>query len=469
MSSICVASSTPGPVAIIKGCFPAVEDVDLASDLPTLKILLQRKVYEHIFLDIDLLRGKNDSGADKSHLREHQTLQQLCPSAYIFIMADNARIRQAVEIVKAGASNYLTYPLIPDEVKYVVESVRDYARMELELSYLRNRVGHTDFTVNAQTRSPLMRAVYEKVGIAAPTNALILLTGETGTGKSVIARLIHNRSTRSANQFISLHCGAIPDTLIESELFGHEKGAFTGAVRRKLGKFELAHKGTLFLDEIATITPAAQIKLLQVLQEKTFQRVGGETSLDTDARIVASSNMELKKMVDNGQFRSDLYYRLNVFPIELPSLRERKEDIPLLIEFFIQQLKKKYPKDIHAAHPAVIEAFERYDWPGNVRELENLIERGYILETSQMLTPESFPSEFFAKNAPAACLPLDTSISLAEFREMAKESAERQYLMEVLTQNKGRINKSADQAGISTRQINKLLTKYKIRKEEFKL
>ena len=468
MPSICVATTDKGSVSVIAGCFPASEAVEVNADLAGLKALLLRRAFDYIFLDIDILRGKNDGSPDRNLVREYQSFHQLCPTAYLFVMAPNGRVRQAVEIVKAGASNYLTYPLNPDEVKYVAESVRDFARMELELTYLRNRVGPTDFTVNAQTRSPIMKPVYEKVNIAAPTNALILLTGETGTGKSVIARLIHTRSARSANQFISLHCGAIPDTLIESELFGHEKGAFTGAVRRKLGKFELAHKGTLFLDEIATITPAAQIKLLQVLQEKTFQRVGGESSFETDARIVASSNMDLKKMSDAGLFRSDLYYRLNVFPIEIPPLRTRKEDIPLLIDFFIQQLKKKYPKDIREVHPSVIEAFERYDWPGNVRELENLIERGYILEASQVLSPESFPGELFVKNAPTACLPLDTSVSLAEFREMAKENAERQYLEEILTQNKGRINKSATQAGISTRQTSKLLTKYKIRKEDFK-
>jgi len=205
-----------------------------------------------------------------------------------------------------------------------------------------------------------------------------------------------------------------------------------------------------------------------VLQERTFQRVGGEVTLETDARVVASSNKDLKKMVELGEFRSDLFYRLNVFPIEIPALRNRKEDIPLLIDCFIQELKAKYPKEINSVAPEVIRAFESYDWPGNVRELENLIERAYILETTPTLSPESFPGELFAKSAPAACLPLDTSMSLADFRELAKENAERQYLREVLAQCRGRINRSAERAGISTRQLNKLLTRYSIRKQDFK-
>jgi transcriptional regulator with GAF, ATPase, and Fis domain len=313
-----------------------------------------------------------------------------------------------------------------------------------------------------------MREVLEKVRAVAPTKSTVLLTGETGTGKGVVAKLIHSHSHRREKHFISTHCGAIPDTLLESELFGHEKGAFTGAIRRKLGKFELAHGGTIFLDEIGNITPSAQIKLLQVLQEKSFQRVGGEATIEVDVRIITATNTDLKKLSDQDSFRRDLYYRLSVFPIEIPPLRDRREDIPLISRSILGRLNKFHLKDIQDIHPQVLEAFDRYQWPGNIRELENLIERAYILETSSVLTPEGFPSELFTgRDAQAQLLP-DTALTLAEARRRGIETIERQYLRGLLSVNEGRIGKTAEAAGISARQLHKLMTKYRMRKEEFK-
>jgi transcriptional regulator with GAF, ATPase, and Fis domain len=256
--------------------------------------------------------------------------------------------------------------------------------------------------------------------------------------------------------------------LLESELFGHEKGAFTGAVRMKRGKFELAQSGTIFLDEIGTITPAAQVKLLRVLQDKTFNRVGGEIELLTDARIIAATNADLSSMSVQGEFRKDLFYRLNVFPIALPSLKERKEDILLLIDQLLKKLNDNHGKNIHRVHPQVITALQNYEWPGNIRELENLMERAYILETSQDLTPENFPAELFEFDNPAAFLPIDTYKPLAEARQIAVEDFERQYLKELFSRTKGRVNLAASEAGISTRQLNKLMAKHGIRKEAFK-
>jgi transcriptional regulator with GAF, ATPase, and Fis domain len=269
-------------------------------------------------------------------------------------------------------------------------------------------------------------------------------------------------------QFIGVHCGAIPDTLLESELFGHEKGAFTGAVRQKLGKFELAHGGTIFLDEIGTITPAAQIKLLQVLQDGTFQRVGGEQLIETDCRIIAASNADLSAMVAKELFRRDLYYRLNVFPIRIPSLRDRREDIPQLTEIFLKRMNRFSHRGIHYVHPAVMEAFQRYPWPGNIRELENLVERACILETSSILTPTSFPAELFADALHASPMPVETGLTLANVRGRAVEEAEKRYLREVLSRNGGKINRTAETAGVTVRQINKLMRKYGIAKEEFR-
>ena len=313
-----------------------------------------------------------------------------------------------------------------------------------------------------------MQNVFMNVRSVSPTKSTVLLTGETGTGKGVLAKIIHKYSNRKDEQFISVHCGAIPDTLLESELFGHEKGSFTGAIKKKLGKFEIAEGGTLFLDEIGTITPAAQIKLLQVIQDNTFQRVGGVDTIEANIRIIAATNIDLKQLCDEKKFRFDLYYRLNVFPIELPPLRERKEDIPLLIEVFLNRLNKFHSKSIYDVHPKVIEAFQHYSWPGNIRELENVIERAYILEKTSVLMPDSFPAELFTAQEALTRVKLNTMLPLAEVRKRGVEEIEHRYLKEILEKNSGKINKSAEASGITTRQLHKLMTKHGLNKEDFK-
>jgi DNA-binding NtrC family response regulator len=333
---------------------------------------------------------------------------------------------------------------------------------------LRDRFWQSDYTDLVNTKSQAMQEVFASIRSVAPTKSTVLLIGETGTGKGLIARLIHQHSNRRDAQFISVHCGAIADTLVESELFGHEKGAFTGAIRKKLGKFEIAKGGTIFLDEIGTITPSAQIKLLQVLQDGTFQRVGGEDTIQANARVIAATNMDIEKMCEDGEFRKDLYYRLNVFPVEIPPLRERKEDIPHITQVILQRLEKFNKKQIRAVDSSVMEGFMKYAWPGNVRELENLLERAYILENSSALTVESFPAEFLACEDASAAVAVDSSLPLAEVRNRGVEEIERRYLRELLASNRGRIKESAEIAGISTRQLHKLLNKYQIRKEEFK-
>ncbi len=318
------------------------------------------------------------------------------------------------------------------------------------------------------TKNTDMGRVFEKIRRVSSTIATVLLLGETGTGKGLITKLIHQHSHRCNGPFVTVHCGAIPDTLIESELFGHEKGAFTGADRRKAGKFEMAVDGTMFLDEIGTITSATQIKLLQVLQDGTFSRVGGTEQLHTNARIIAATNADLQLMVESGAFRGDLYYRLNVFPIELPPLRERKEDIPHLLNLFLTNLNRKYGKDIHRLQEGLVEALSEYPWPGNLRELENILERAYIIETGDVLSPESFPETIMMSSRIAQSIGNPGMLTLAEARQVAVDEFERTYLLQLLLKHNGRINPSAKEAGVSTRQLSRLISRHGLDKKNFK-
>jgi DNA-binding NtrC family response regulator len=466
---VLVATDDAAAIRAIRDSFHSGHRVTVAGNKTQFFKLFEAGRPEITFVDIRLLASKNGSKQDRNLYRQAlDRLYLVYPNVDIIIMADQGTIREAVYAVKAGASYYLTYPIDPTEVEYIIESIKEDRKQRSELAYLRGQFWKQDSLHLAETKSPAMAKVFDKIRSVSVTRTTVMLYGETGTGKGVIAKIIHRSSSRRKKQFISVHCGAIPDTLLESELFGHEKGAFTGADKRKLGKFETAHGGTIFLDEIGTVSASAQIKLLQVLQDRTFQRVGGEITLESDCRVVAATNADLKEMADAGAFRKDLYYRLNVFPIEIPALRDRPEDIPLLVAFFLEKLNTLYEKEIQQVHPSVIKALEAYDWPGNIRELENLIERAYILESTPELTPESFPGELFVQDKALAQVPFNPQQSLAEVRAKGVENIERQYLKEVLMANRGRIDKSAQEARISTRQLHKLLKKYDIRKEDYK-
>ena len=465
MRSILVISNEQNVFGSISSCFGTGYKVSVALNADAALDILSKRRYDLIFFDLEILRGSASGNGFSAAMEPFWTLY---PTIEIIVMSSQEMIREVVTAVKAGASDYLTYPINPDEVKHVTESLHEYLISQSELDYLRDQFWQSDSLEFVHTNSAVVKKAYEKIRSVAPTRSTVLLMGETGTGKGELAKLIHRHSTRRDAQLISVHCGAIPDTLLESELFGHEKGAFTGAIRRRLGKFEIATGGTIFLDEIGTVTPSAQIKLLQILQDQTFQRVGGEETLEANVRVIAATNTDLKKMCEDGQFRKDLYYRLNVFPIEVPPLRDRPEDIPHLAEVLLKRMNKFSSKDIHHVHPRVLEAFRRYSWPGNIREMENLMERAYILETSSLLTPETFPSELFESEVPSASVFFDTQLTLTEVRHKGIEDIERRYLKEVLAKNQGRIKESASVAGVTTRQLHKLMTRYGIRKEDFK-
>ena len=467
MKAILIALSSEANVECLRDCLKPRFRVDTVWPEDSLHSKRRRR-YDLIFVDSDGLPTLV-SQPDAAPKQALDALRKAFPSARVVVVGPPERTRETVALVKAGATDYLLYPLTPAEVELVTENIEEAETLRSEVRHLRQRTWQDADGVRLDTQSAAMCDVIGKVRMVAPTRSTVLLTGETGTGKGVLARLLHRLSSRADQQFISVHCGAIPDTLIESELFGHEKGSFTGAVKQKKGKFEVANGGTIFLDELGTITSAAQIKLLSVLQDRVVQRVGSETEVGVDVRIVAATNDNLKQEVEAGRFRRDLYYRLNVFPIQIPALRDRIEDIPLLVEFFLKRLNRFNARDVHDISSTVLDAFANYEWPGNIRELENLVERAFILETSDMLTPESFPTELFDQpTAIEQLFPVDFDTPLAEVRKQATEFIERQYLHALLQRNQGRINRSAADAGITERQIHKLMTKHGLAKEHYK-
>ncbi|MDZ7696794.1 MAG: sigma-54 dependent transcriptional regulator [Deltaproteobacteria bacterium] len=460
-----VGSPHKEPLSTIGKALGSDYHVEGVQSFPQLLNRVRDAPPDYLFVDLDMLRGP-DPG--KRHGTGLDKIRGAGPTAEVIVMARNEKIREAVGLVKAGATDYVTYPLDPEEIKFVMNHIREHITIEAELDYLRDQFWEDHSLEFVQTKCPAMKTVYEMVRAVAPTRSTVLLMGKTGTGKGLLARVIHSHSNRKNNPFISVHCGAIPDTLVESELFGHEKGAFTGAVKRKLGRFEAAHGGTIFLDEISTLTPTAQIKLLQVLQDGTFERVGGEQSVQVDVRVVSATNTDLEQMGRDGLFRKDLFYRLNVFPINIPPLRNRIEDIPHLARLFLQRLEKQGQKGIRSIDPTVLQGFRRYSWPGNIREMENVIERAYILGNPPMLTSKDFPEDLLPYDDKPPEDTTDRPRSLAEARRRAGDAAEEAYLRRVLTQCRGRIKDAAQMAGVTPRQIHKLMTKHGLRKEAFK-
>ncbi len=321
------------------------------------------------------------------------------PRTAVIMMTAYTSTKSAIEAMKLGAYNYISKPFDVDELKVVVAGALEKTGLEAENVYLRRELEQKYQFSNIIGRSPRMQEIFSLIRRIANTPSTVLLHGESGTGKELIARAIHFSGNRSGKRFLSINCGAMPENLLESELFGHEKGAFTGAVRENKGLFQEAHGGTLFLDEIGEMTSPMQVKLLRALQEKKIRRVGGTREEPVDVRIIAASNRDLKQLIEEGTLREDLYYRINVLPIDLPPLRRRREDIPLLVDHFI----KKYSEDMGIApKPISVEAMrllENYEWPGNVRELENTVERALALATAEDLTTRDLPLQIRSQNA----------------------------------------------------------------------
>ncbi len=308
----------------------------------------------------------------------------------VIIMTGYASVETAVTALKNGAYDYVTKPLDPDEIAHLVKNALSHRRTKEENVLLREAVAEIAHPPDLVGQSATMKRVFDAIETVGPTDATVLINGESGTGKELVARAIHAASPRRFHPMVTIHCGALTETLLESELFGHEKGAFTGAQYRKKGKFEVAEGGTVFLDEIGDITLKTQTDLLRVLQEREIVRVGGNQPIHVDFRCVAATNKNLEELIDDGRFRPDLFYRLNVFRIEVPPLRERKEDIPLLVNHFIHKFSMQMNKKITRVAPAAMYSLQQHDWPGNVRELENAVERAMVVAKEPELREEDF-------------------------------------------------------------------------------
>jgi DNA-binding NtrC family response regulator len=370
--------------------------------------------------------------------------------APVVVMTAFGEVTSAVDAMRAGAADYLTKPINFDELLVVLERVLKVQSMTRETRQLRQRVRDRVAPGNIVGNAPVMQRVFEVVDQVAPSKATVLITGESGTGKELVANAIHQRSPRAGKPFVKLHCAALAESLLESELFGHEKGSFTGAMARKEGRFEIASGGTLFLDEIGEISPTIQVKLLRFLQEHEFERVGGTQTIRVDVRVIAATNRNLLDAIAGGRFREDLYYRLNVVSLEMPSLRERKSDIPALASFFVDRYAKANDKVIEGCSPAAMEMLVGYNWPGNVRELENAIERAVVLSTGSTIEAKHLPSS--VKPVAADGMPIVPGAKM--------EDLERYAILETLKATGGSTSRAADMLGISTRTIQYRLHQY---------
>ncbi len=370
------------------------------------------------------------------------------------MMTAYGSIDNAVEAMKAGAYHYVTKPVNLDELELVIERALKSRRIEAENINLHEQLDRRFGLENLVGESPAMLQVFDVIQQVAPTRATVLITGETGTGKELVAHAIHNLSPRKNGPFVAVHAAALSSTLLESELFGHEKGAFTGAVERRIGRFEAADGGTLFLDEVSEIDPAMQVKLLRVLEERAFERVGGTKTIQVDVRLVAATNKDLKKLVSEGKFRDDLFYRLSVVTVNLPPLRERRQDVPLLVQAFIRQCSAENGKPIRDITAEAVNTLMAYDWPGNVRELRNTIEQMVVLSRGERLTLRDVPAAIRG----GADL---TKISVVRpGTTMTVEEAERQLIVQALKETDGNRTRAAQRIGMSRRTLHRKLKKY---------
>lgn len=417
--------------------------------------------YDLILMDVKM--PEMDGLESLTNIKEHD------PRTFVVLMTAHSNLQDAVSAIKEGAYDYLEKPVAPEKLISIVRQAVEAREMVSDLM-LSNPIFDDDIDSEFVGHSRKMKEVFFLIHKLCKVDTTVLIRGENGTGKELVAKAIHFNSPRKNGSFIAINCGAIPDALMESELFGHEKGAFTGAIERKIGKFQLANNGTLFLDEIGELKPEMQVKLLRVLQERKFVPVGGQREIKTNTRIIAATNRNLEKMIEDRTFREDLFYRLNVLPIFLPPLRDRIDDIPALIQHFIKKIGKKHPNHIKGVAPNAMEALKRYQWPGNIRELENLIERAFIIESKEEIQITSLTDSVYQSNsAPTSSpTPQNGNYEGPLNYDVFKEQVEKDFIVNALRAYKGKINQTVAHANIPKNTLLRKIKKYGINPEDFK-
>jgi two-component system response regulator AtoC len=387
--------------------------------------------------------------------------------ASVIITTGFGTIDHAVQAMRLGAADFLTKPINLEHLRLIVQrALREHALQD-EITALRDQLQEKFAFHSILSKSPRMHDVFELISHVAETTSTVLIAGETGTGKELVARAVHGASQRQTAPFVEVNCAALPENLLESELFGHEKGSFTSAVGQRKGRFEMAHGGTIFLDEIGEIPLAMQAKLLRVLQERRFERVGGSQTVEVDVRVIAATNRDLLRLAKEGKFREDLYYRLNVVKIDLPRLRDRSEDIPLLATHFVQKFSRPgtTPKPIA---PEAMEVLLQHRWPGNIRELENAIERACVTSRDDVIRAENLPAEILKPVPSRSQLPVDLSRPLTEQLVELTAAFEERYIRRALKKTRGHVGRTARLTGLSRRTITDKIALYEIDKAEFK-
>jgi two-component system, NtrC family, response regulator AtoC len=426
-----------------KSGFAVLVTYDVDSALPTIK----EKDLDLIITDLKM-PGK--SGMDLLAFSKEEK-----PATPVIMITAFGNIEHAVSAIKTGAFDFITKPFDEDELLNVIKKAISESQKNRELvsAYFDRE---TEFIPGFIGRTPGIRQILQTLQKIAPTDSTVLITGETGVGKEVIARAIHLASHRRNHPFVKVNCAAIPENLLESELFGYEKGAFTGATTNKPGRFEIAHLGTLFLDEIGEIPVHLQAKLLGVIQDKALERVGGVKTIKIDIRIVAATNIDLQSTIQSGKFRSDLFYRLNVVPIHLPPLRERKDDLIPLVSYFLKKFAEKYRKKITDVALEVMTAFSGYNWPGNIRELENVLERMVLMSEEETLRLDQLPGEIRG----VELTPIPSPSSLKEKVDDISRVTEKQMIIDALTKTNQNRTKAAELLGISRRTLQNKIKEY---------
>lgn len=387
------------------------------------------------------------------------------PRVFVVIMTAHSNLQDAVAAIKGGAYDYIEKPVQPEKLGLIVKKALETQEMVSSLA-ISAPVLDDDVDSEFVGSSKSMREIFDLINRLAQVDTTVLIRGENGTGKELVARAIHFNSPRKHGEFVAINCGAIPESLMESELFGHEKGAFTGAVERKIGKFQLANKGTIFLDEIGELKPDMQVKLLRVLQEKRFTPVGSNREVASNARVIAATNRNLEKMIEDGTFREDLFYRLNVMPIFLPPLRERLEDLGNLVSHFVRRFNRKMNRKIEGFAPAALQMLRQYRWPGNIRELENIVERSFIMELSPWIQINALPESLREAAQAEVEFALPGSYSGPLDFDRFKEETEKEFIVQALKANRGRINQTVAQANIPKNTLLRKIKKYSINVKE---